>query len=879
MNGQGNRKRKRRLSDEDAKTLFEEQFRRENLFPTIYRSIPNDDTAYSLSSSLSREPGVSITKPHPSRPASPTPWQLPSSSQCVACRKIICSCHVPRLNPEETRRRLEKLRLNTPYEKAKAMRCTEAVQLEERKQRQLIESLWKQTQEELVEHYATLYNTHVLSASEEYMRTVLLQTEAHEKEALLMSLETEKLFIQLYQLEWESRCAVCATEQRERLIVAKRKELASASQRFFQKELLSRMELLMLEESERAFIDAQRAREGSTMETCFLLTQRLYSEEYGTRDILYQNWEDERQQLILQYEQFCCKKHADELERGDCDRTFLLFFQELQREEMTCRKKMKEQLKAGVQILSQKAETTKLQREGAVCAEREHRRVIIKEMESERAHLISWKQSDVLRIQRLLEERERQWCLEMNAVLTAKEAMVKDEAEAFFQLHQREREDWGCCIRQHQESLRYQQAQLELKIASVRCETEQQEEEFRRVLQEQFLDEYELRMQWKTVRRKQIEAFFLSEMTEREEILKMEHYNFFSLYTLKAEAEIVAHRKVEHRKAEQQAVLTEEEKARHALAMVEEYEREYLSIEFERAVEEIKAFGRQQQEVIFKLEETEWILRRNVLRDEQELREDLHRLFVQSSLGAQKLQLCRLRCDLERDEARQRQYYIQEEAVAWGQLLSLVHISRCSRMHENVLRVQALLHEVGQEEYSERTRIIMESDENWLQIIEEEQQQHALLASQSEANKSDIMISALREKLVQETLRLNEPLSHALVNYAADAIEFFHCLRRAVESRRTKAAFAAEGVARQLEALEKQVNEKAEQKQRYVEKLARDKEDVAHIEHALKEDQKRFHKELQLEREKLKMVEKGLSNDHKAFLSKQDAVRALLRGS
>lgn len=875
MNGENFGGRKR-LWSTDGNGRGESRFKLEHISAPMRSCSPSMDAHKSLTSSYSV---ISIPKLSPSCSPSSTPWQHPSSSQCVNCKKIACSCHFPRLNPEETRRRLEKLRLNTPYEKAKAIRYTETLQFAERKQRQQIECLWKQFQNELHQHYASLYNSHVLVESEEYMRNTLLSNEAHEKELLVINWEGERLFLQLHQLEWRSRFAVRATEERERLALRKEIEFASVAQCFFQKELHARAELVMQEESERAMWYSQRAREGAIMETSLLLVHRLYTEMRTERDSLHQLWSDEREEMITQWEKICHQYYANEQERNRHVSTFLRSLKELQSMEEATWKKLLEWLEEGLLILHQRERKLKEKQKKLSQRESESRCALMESRELELAELACRMQRDVLMRQRLLEERERKWCLEMNAAITAKEMVVKDEESAFLQLLQREREDYECCSQKVQESVRYQLAQLDLVSTAVHCEIEQQEEEYRKVLRQQFVDEYELRIQWKALRHKQVETFFLSESMEREEILKLEYHGFFSFYTLKAEDEIITHRQIEQKRKERLAVSTEEEKARYSFSMMEEYEREYLSIASARALERMATFIKQQHEFVTNLEQSELSFRGAIVREEEDARKDLHKLCVQSSFGALKLQMCRLWCELEGEECRQRQYYIQEELVAWGQLVSLLDISTRSRIQKNILRLKAELQEIESEETAKRSKAILESEEEWLKLVEEKHRQQSIIESQSGPKEAGTIVTSLRERLVRETLNLSEALSHPLVDYAAEVIEFFHCLHNAAKSRRNRTALAAESVARQLQSLESQVIEKTEQRQRYVEKLTRDQEEVLHIENALKEDQKRFLKELQLEKQKLQIAEKELRNNNTVLLSKQEAVRAFLKGS
>lgn len=874
MSGTNIEGRKRFLS-RDVNTPFEARKKLEVVSSTANSALCG--VAQELGSSSS---ALSSTSPFPSSPStSYTPWKLPSSSQCVKCKSIACSCGILRPNPEVTRRRLEKLRLNTPYEKAKAMRYTEALQVAERKQRQQIESLWKQAREVLLQHYASLNSTHALSESEQYRRDVLQENEAYELDVLRMRLDGERLFLQVFELECKSRSAVRALEERTRIAIVKEKELRSVAQRLFQREFRTRTEALMLEESERAILYSQMANEEATMETNLLLAHRFYAEMHSERDLLFQKWAEERNQMLTQWKVFLEIQQRYEQERSTLAKVFLQRMNELQMDEEMSWRRLQEKFEQGVIEISQKETALKQMQDHLCCEERECRHAVWTSIHHQWTALVSLMERERVSLQRAQEERERRWLLETRAVLLSKELVVKEEAEAFVQLFQLEQVEKELCLRQYQESLRLQRSQLEQASASARDEIEQHEEESRRILRERIADDYELQIQRMSVKRKEMEAFFLSESAEREDISKLEYQKFFSLYTLKAEGEIVVHRLIEKRRNESRSVLMEEERSRHSFSMVEEYEREYISIAFAHATEEVSAISRQHQQLITKMENSEISLRSAILRDEKELRKDLRMLLAESSLGALKLQAYRLCCALEGEETRQRQYRIQEEIMARGQLTSFLEIATRSRHQENMLRVLALLQEVEQEEHVARSTLLVQHEEEWGKIITEQQCQYALTDLHLGSKVADDAGASLREGLVKETLKLNAPLSYPLVNYAAEVIDFFHSLRHVVESRKNRTARAAEGVARQLETLESQINEKLEQKNRYVEKLSRDREDASRIESALKEDLKRYQKEIQLENQKLQMTEKQLRHDNQALLGEQEAVRAFLKGS
>lgn len=873
MSGTNFERRKRFLS-KDVNSAFEARIKTEAVssmtnsgISGVAQDLCSSSSALSSASSFHNSPSTSYT-----------PWKLSSSIQCVKCRNITCSCGLPRLNPEVTRRRLEKLRLNTPYEKAKAMRYTEALQVAERKQRQHIESLWKQAREVLYQHYASLYNTHVLSESERYMRNALQEKETYEVELLGMRLNSERLFFQVLQLECKSRSAVRALEERTRLAIIKEKELFSITHRLFQRELCARTEILMFEESERATLYFQRANEETTMETNLLLIRRLCAEIHSEHDSLFQKWTEERNQILTQWKVFFEKLQRCECDRSTHETVSLQCMKELQENEEMSWRRLQEKFEQRVIEISQKETKLKQMQDHLCCEEKECRHALLTSINLQWTSLVSLKERERASLLRVLEERERRWVFETHAVLLSKEIVIKEEAEEFVQFLHLEQVEKELCFREYQECLRLQRSQLEQASASARHETEQQEEESRRILRERIVDDYELQIQRMSVRRKEMEAFLLSESAEREDISKLEYQNFFTLYTLKAEAEIMVHRLMEKRRNEKRSVLMEEERSRHSLCMVEEYEREYISIAFAHAIEEVSAISRQNQELVTKMENTEISVRDAIVRDEKKLRKGLHILLAESSLGALKLQTYRLCCELEREETRQRQYRIQEEIMLRGQLTSLFEMTSRSRHQENMLRVQALLQEVEREENAVRSVLLVDCEEEWEKLIAEQQCQNALIDFNFGSKISDAAGASLREGLVNETLNLKFPLSYPLVNYAAEIISFFHSLRHVVESRKKQTARAAEGVARQLETLENQMNERIEQKNRYVEKLSRDREEVSRIESTIKGDLKRYHKEVELEKQKLQMAEKQLRIDNKALLSEQEAVRAILKG-
>ncbi|KPA85528.1 hypothetical protein ABB37_01802 [Leptomonas pyrrhocoris] len=81
-----------------------------------------------------RERGSNTSTPPPAN------WQIPSCSRCIVCGRLGCEACSVKVDPEATRQKLDSLRLNTPFERAKLTRITDELLSEETRQRQRLVS-------------------------------------------------------------------------------------------------------------------------------------------------------------------------------------------------------------------------------------------------------------------------------------------------------------------------------------------------------------------------------------------------------------------------------------------------------------------------------------------------------------------------------------------------------------------------------------------------------------------------------------------------------------------------------------------------------------------------------------------------------------------
>lgn len=150
-----------------------------------------------------------------STPPSAASWQIPSCSRCLVCGQLGCeSCSV-KVDPAATRQKLDHLRLNTPYERAKLSRSTGELISEEVRQRQRLVSKRESWLEGL--HTTELIERHLVRVVQQEVlyRQQLCTSEQVARNACVHAADQHTVTIALQSSEAAARQATVAREKEQ----------------------------------------------------------------------------------------------------------------------------------------------------------------------------------------------------------------------------------------------------------------------------------------------------------------------------------------------------------------------------------------------------------------------------------------------------------------------------------------------------------------------------------------------------------------------------------------------------------------------------------------------------------------------------------------
>lgn len=142
-----------------------------------------------------------------------TSWQIPSSCRCLVCGRLGCEACSVKVDPEATRQRLDNLRLNTPYERAKLARCGDDLISEESRQRQRLVSRREAWVEGL--HTAELMDRHLVRVvlQEALYRREICASEESMRHSSLCAADQHAVLLALQSSESAARQATLAREK------------------------------------------------------------------------------------------------------------------------------------------------------------------------------------------------------------------------------------------------------------------------------------------------------------------------------------------------------------------------------------------------------------------------------------------------------------------------------------------------------------------------------------------------------------------------------------------------------------------------------------------------------------------------------------------
>ncbi|CAJ1028531.1 hypothetical protein, conserved [Leishmania lindenbergi] len=187
----------------------------------------------------------------------PVGWQYPSCSRCLVCGQLGCdSCSV-KVDPAATKQKLESLRLNTPYERAKLARSTEELRSEESRQRARLVGRYESWLEGL--HTVELMQRHIVRVimQEVAHRQQLCKEEQARRATHAIAADQHLVLLALQSSEVAARYATLAREREGFAGLSRLYAYATQVVRLLQREATTREALRYTESSQWHRLQAQ----------------------------------------------------------------------------------------------------------------------------------------------------------------------------------------------------------------------------------------------------------------------------------------------------------------------------------------------------------------------------------------------------------------------------------------------------------------------------------------------------------------------------------------------------------------------------------------------------------------------------------------------
>lgn len=815
------------------------------------------------------------------------PWHIASAKKCVGCGKIVCTCPRTRLDPEEKRRRLEKLSLHTPYARKKAWRYTEKVQAEEKQGREDIASLWAKGYQRHQQLFSSMFVLCRMCSMEASSRNILLEEEQLSRAHLFSRFYGWQALSHLTQWESDRRRRLCGEEETERMVILHKKMELDSIHRLIQQERSGRDEINMMERSRREIWESSKTTIIRELQVTQLALDSIYAEQEANREELYQSWRKEWYELRNVFDDTVAMQRNFEEKVISLSNLFLQQFKcKVPGEEAAARQVIYQEMKNALDDL----EIVLFNRErqmAELCNEEQETRLNIstkyshtlmdlhaqEKISRERLHM--WEKNTQESAGRLIQEAFRQ-----------KDVVLLEEAEAFlhiFSLEQRERE----------QNIAWMQTRALLRTSIVEGCFQQKEElvcleeKTRKMIYDQVSEMLEWRMQWELTKKQKVQSIVNEEAEIRRALEKTEHDDFFDLYYLKGENENAARRIFELRVSEQEDILQQEKKLRGSLYREWESDRELMFAAFWRREEEIHHCYGEFQANIQQIETLDTRLRRDI-EDEEEIRRSRLVLLHQRNICSVMEQEChRGIVSLKEEESQKRLLLHQEEARSFECIVEMDVLARAQHKESRLSCFRNIFRELFEEEQMARQLLFtLEHKDFQHQIVsgelEERQQILKVLETNSEhETKVNSAVAALQEALVERALGIQEGSLHATFNrdaidYVCELIQRMDEWGRCAEEKTGKARAEVERTIKKVELLTQKIEGKREQKEQYGKKLKREREELEKLEKQLKENRKRCKVELQSEATLLLSAEKELKKETETLESLRENINAFL---
>ncbi|KAG5474271.1 hypothetical protein LSCM1_03050 [Leishmania martiniquensis] len=202
-------------------------------------------------------PVVATVRERCSSTPPPVGWQYPSCSRCLVCGQLGCDACSVKVDPAAKKQKLESLRLNTPYERAKRARNTDELRGEESRQRVRLVGRYELWWESL--HTSELIQRHTVRVvmQEAAHRQQLCKEEQAQRLTLVSAVDQHVLLLALQSSEVAARHATLAREREGFAGLSRHYACTTQMMRLHQREATTREALRYNESSQRHRLQAQ----------------------------------------------------------------------------------------------------------------------------------------------------------------------------------------------------------------------------------------------------------------------------------------------------------------------------------------------------------------------------------------------------------------------------------------------------------------------------------------------------------------------------------------------------------------------------------------------------------------------------------------------
>lgn len=641
--------------------------------------------------------------------------------------------------------------MNTPYERAKLLRCTEETRNDEARRRRRCVDAWMGGFLQLQAQELTERLLLSLGQKESRRRAAVVAEEERERARAACAVDQCAVLSALAVHEREGRLAVGATESESRLRLRVHMQLSHDYVHLIHKEGCGRS---TVEFNEGAARDAVRRSMANTRE-------RMQTNEMQQMDY-WRHCEELRsgvvRECLAQYDRLAALKdaHAHWIanlmqRRVTLAEGALRSAEELQRAEAAVRRGMQEEMSEGVELLTERRRIFARSCQNLARTEAAARQGILEEMTSSYHSLFLDLVSEAEEVAEAERQKARRREVEAQSALSHLQGILREEADEFaailsHELREREqRRGW-------MEAKAAARTDFVLHAMASKAHLAAEEEDARRQLS-RGLQQSEMAVQEHMAQRERYcRNLWTAAVAEKEDIHKDEHDGRFHLLSLMAEREESVRRWCEHRARAATGFTAMETKARGQLVGAEATAWDALVTSFVRGAEAVERRERQCRDAASSLQRAcDWG-RGAVEAEESECFAALLAFQTQERRRALAAEHHRVRMAFQLREGQRRAWLMQEEGGERDGLRASMAVAQQYLCEEAEQRFRVRAAELLAAERGARAVIVRAVEGDYQRLYSQERKEQ-LQAVVAEEQRIAAEIRA-REQCLEEDARL-----------------------------------------------------------------------------------------------------------------------------